>query len=103
MRSGDASGNVDGIRRYGRHTVTNMDFFLLDLNRLLDNLLDALEEAVSLLLGDVAPACTSAEQHQLTHKSDLLLTYFVYFLFVVLLHRELVKSLSHYELVLLSE
>lgn len=86
-----------------RHAVVHVGF-VFDLDRFLNNFLNTEQHFVSLLLAEVGVLlCRCAEEHELAHKSDLLLSDPVDLIFVAVLPLKLAKSLSHYDLVFLGQ
>jgi hypothetical protein len=77
--------------------------FVLDLDRFFNNFLYAQQHFIPLLLAKISVLLGGcAEEHELAHKFDLLLSDLVYFLFVAVFPLKLAQSLGHNDLVFLS-
>ena len=89
------------------HRITNVVIhvsLMFDLDRLFNNFLYTRQHFISLLFAEISVLLGGcAEEHELAHKSDLLLSYFVNFFFMTVFPLKLTQSLGHYNLVFLSQ
>lgn len=89
------------------HRITNVVIhvsLMFYLDRLFDNFLYTRKHFISLLFAEISVLLGGcAEEHELAHKSDLLLSYFVNFFFMTVFPLKLTQSLGHYNLVFLSQ